>query len=156
MVLPIMEGDDPIYWQARDPTWTRKTKRPKYVNPPIDKQRLVAKYGAGELLVLTEDVLSAYRVGQETEAWSILGTKLSTHVAGGIAPERPVAVWLDPDAAGRKAARDIVEFLRSMGHPALRIDSRADPKLLSRKEIQRWVKTTSQSLSLMTAPGSRP
>lgn len=146
VVLPIMEGDAPIYWQARDPTWTRSTKRPKYVNPQIDKQHLVAKYGQGDLLVLTEDVLSAFRVGQVTEAWSILGTKLSTHVAGRIAEGRPVAVWLDPDPAGRKAGRDIVEHLRSMGHPALRIDSRADPKLLSRREIEQWLQKSRHSL----------
>jgi DNA primase len=136
LVLPIFEGEQLIYWQARDVSWTRASKRAKYVNPDVDKQRLVAKYGRGNPLVLTEDVLSAFRVGQVTEAWSLLGTSLSDPVAASIKTSRPVRVWLDPDPAGRKAARTITQQLRSQGLDAQRIEARADPKLLSRREIE--------------------
>ncbi|UWI83491.1 putative DNA primase [Ralstonia phage BHDT_So9] len=133
VVLPIFDGDVPVYWQARDCEWKRGAERPKYLNPRVDKQHLVAKYGQGKLLVLTEDVLSAFRVGRHTEAWSLLGTDLTTAVAAQI--KKPVAIWLDPDAAGVSAGRTILKELRAQGIEAQRVTSRADPKLLSDEEI---------------------
>jgi len=137
VVIPIVEGEDIVYWQARDPEWKRGTKRPKYVNPPIDKSALVARYGTGNELVLTEDILSAFRVGQITEAWALLGTNLTDAVmARSIATHKPVAVWLDPDTAGRKAARSIAKQLEVCGVYTRLIQSEKDPKLLSRREIE--------------------
>jgi len=137
VVLPIVEGDDIVYWQARDPDWTRRSDRPKYVNPAIDKSALVARYGSGSDLVLTEDILSAFRVGQVTQAWGLLGTNLTDAVLARIlAADKPVAVWLDPDAAGRKASRSIAKRLMVCGQPARIIQSEKDPKLLSRREIE--------------------
>jgi len=136
VVLPIVEGDDILYWQARDPDWTRCSKRPKYVNPAIDKSALVARYGAGPDLVLTEDMLSAFRVGQVTEAWSLLGTNLTDAVLARVLDTRkPVSVWLDPDAAGHKASRSIARRLGVCDVPARIIQTERDPKLLSRREI---------------------
>jgi len=140
VVLPVVENGAVVYWQARDPHWTRASQRPKYVNPPMDKSALVAAYGenagSGSEIVLTEDILSAFRVGQVTQAWALLGTNLTDAVlARLLATRQPVAVWLDPDAAGRKAARTIKRRLESCGIPARLIQTDRDPKLLSRKEI---------------------
>lgn len=142
LVLPIFDGENLIYWQARDVNWSRKSKRSKYLNPSVDKQYLVAKYGRGNPLVLTEDVLSAYRVGQSTEAWSLLGTNLTDHVANQIPTSRQVLVWLDPDPAGIRAARIITKQLTSIGIDARRVDSRADPKCLSKREISHVLSQT--------------
>lgn len=147
VVLPVFEGDEVRYWQARDPEWTRKSKRAKYINPSVDKRDVLPKYGEGDLLVLCEDILSAFRVGQLTEAWAMMGTDFPAHIAAQIQPGRKVAVMLDPDAAGRGAGRDIVNQLQLMGHPAQRVELRADPKLLSRRELQQWINSTLQSLS---------
>ncbi len=136
LVLPLFHDGELVYWQARDVAWTRASTRPKYVNPEVDKQCLVAKYGRGDPLVLTEDVLSAYRTGQLTEAWSLMGTSLTDCIAASIPTHRPVRVWLDPDAPGRSAARTITKQLCSMGIDARRIVSRADPKILSNREIR--------------------
>lgn len=134
VVLPIFEGEDVVYWQARDPLWKRGSDRPKYLNPKVDKADLVAAYGKGDPLVFTEDVLSAFRVGQVTEAWSLLGTQLTTQVAAKIG-DREVAIWLDPDAAGRKASRTVRKALAMMGVPFRIIKSERDPKLLSKEDI---------------------
>ncbi|QVE65541.1 DNA primase [Ralstonia phage vB_RsoP_BMB50] len=134
VVLPIFDGEDVVYWQARDPSWRRGSDRPKYLNPKVDKAELVARYGSGTPLVFTEDVLSAFRVGQVTEAWSLLGTQLTTEVAAKIG-NREVAIWLDPDAAGRKASRTVRKSLAMMGVPYRVIKSERDPKLLSKEEI---------------------
>jgi len=136
VVLPVAEGDNLVYWQARDPWWTRKTERPKYINPDVNKQHLVASYGRGDPLVLTEDVLSAFRVGEFTEAWSLLGTNLTDQVLARIIRRGgPVRVWLDGDAAGRKASRRILKQLRSCGIDAERIETPMDPKKYSRRQL---------------------
>lgn len=91
--------------------------------------------------MLTEDVLSAFRVGKLTEAWSLMGTSLTDHVAASIRPDTRVLVWLDPDPAGTKAARAIVNQLSGIGVEARRIKSRADPKCLSNREIEQCLKS---------------
>jgi DNA primase len=136
VVVPVIEGEEIVYWQARDPWWVRSSKRPKYLNPPTDKQHLAAKYGRGDPLVLTEDVLSAFRVGQVTEAWSLLGTNLTDPVLIRIIDRGgKVRVWLDPDAAGRKASRRIINRLTACGVDAEAIHTQRDPKLYSRRDI---------------------
>lgn len=136
VVLPVIDGEDVVYWQARDPFWTRGSERPKYINPETDKQHLVAKYGRGDPLVLTEDVLSAFRVGQLTEAWSLLGTNLTDPVLARILKRGgAVRVWLDPDKAGRKASRTILNRLTACGVDADAITTQRDPKLYSRRDI---------------------
>jgi DNA primase len=137
VVLPVINGGEIVYWQARDPLWTRQSTRPKYKNPEATKEYLVAKYGEGPEIVLTEDILSAFRVGDVTEAWSILGTKLTDGVLSMLLKERrPIAIWLDPDGAGRRAAGKIVKSLSVCGVPNRVIKSDKDPKLLSRRQIE--------------------
>jgi len=140
VVLPVVQDGQIVYWQARDPDWSRTSRRPKYINPPVDKTALVAAYGrnpgSGSEIVLTEDILSAFRVGQLSEAWALLGTNLTDAVLARLLERRaPVAVWLDPDAAGRKAARVIGRRLALCGVPVRTVRSAQDPKLLSRREI---------------------
>ena len=139
VVVPVFDQGSLVYWQAR----SVDGRQPKYINPTVNRQRLVAKFGRGDPLVLTEDVLSAYRVGQLTEAWSLMGTKLTDYIATDILKRGGrVLVWLDPDwqyPVGKRpgviAAKKITNQLRSMGVQVERIVSRADPKLLSRREI---------------------
>ncbi len=146
VVLPVFERESLVYWQAR----SVDGRQPKYINPKVNRQRLVAKFGRGDPLVLTEDVLSAYRVGQLTEAWSLMGTKLTDYIATDILKRGGrVLVWLDPDwqypegkRPGVIAAKKITNQLRSMGVQVERIVSRADPKLLSSREITQCLNTS--------------
>ena len=139
IVLPVFERGRLTYWQAR----SIDGRQPKYRNPEVDRQSLVAKFGKGETLVLTEDILSAYRVSAVTEAWSLMGTKLTDIILNQIIVRGGrVAVMLDPDwnyPAGERpgviAGIKIVRRLRSVGIDAERIVMRADPKLLSKREI---------------------
>lgn len=143
VVIPVFDEGRLVYWQAR----AVDGRQPKYINPEVNRQRLVAKYGAGSPLVLTEDVLSAYRVSAVCEAWSLMGTKLTDYVAADILKRGDdVLVWLDPDwhypqgkRPGIIAAKKIAKQLISMGVNAVRVVSRADPKILSTREIQWYV-----------------
>jgi len=135
VVLPVLNEDGKcVYWQART---MDKTNPRKYLNPSVDKDSLVARFGLGASIVLTEDLLSAYRVSRAgVEGWSLLGTKLSTHVATEVLKaHKPVAVWLDPDKAGRTAAARIIKKLRAYGVPVFNVVSERDPKLLSKEDI---------------------
>jgi DNA primase len=140
VVIPVVDGGTVKYWQAR----AVDGRDPKYINPRVDRAGLVAKFGTGKTLVLVEDVLSAYRVGKLAESWSLLGTKVPDEIlAKVLARGGPVAVWLDPDwsrPAGRRpgvlAARKVIRKLSNAGVQARMILSRADPKLLSDREIR--------------------
>lgn len=139
VVLPVVDAGKLVYWQARLVTGDG----PKYINPVLDKTSLVARFGEGDCIVLTEDILSAYRVGQATCAWSLLGTKLSTPVLARLLKEgKPVLVWLDDDHGrrdgnpGQQAAAIIMRTLTNVGIVCHNIVTSKDPKLLSRAEIK--------------------
>lgn len=137
VVLPVYDGPNLVYWQARgfDP------EAPKYLNPSVvDRTALVAHwYGSERCLVLTEDWLSGYRVHRATgfQVYSLLGTTLTDKIAAQIVYNRvPVAVWLDPDSPGQNAARKIVAKLSALNHPVRNIVTERDPKLHSDAEIR--------------------
>lgn len=135
VVLPVRHKGEVVYWQARN--INGKDGRPKYLNPLVDKSSLFARYGKGTEIVLTEDILSAWKVGCVTSAWSILGTSLSqSQVLALLKDGRPVTIWLDPDGPGRRAAAKIFKQLTAYGVDARVIRSDRDPKLLTRDEIR--------------------
>lgn len=137
VVLPVIQDDKLAYWQARgfDP------ERPKYINPSVDKSGLMARYGCDGPIVLTEDILSAIRVGQVARGWSLLGTALTdantTRVAK--AATGGVAIWMDGDRAGAKARGRIIRQLGLFGIEPRLIRTDKDPKLFSREEIRRFI-----------------
>lgn len=138
VVMPVYDSVTgvPVYYQART---LDKTNPRKYLNPRVDKARLIVRYGDGPAIVLTEDMLSAYKVSRVGVAgWSILGTKLNDHTLAEIIRAcKPVYVWLDPDHAGQSSAAVIVKRLRAYGVKCRSVLSTLDPKLLSRGEVLR-------------------
>lgn len=133
VVLPICEGDQPVYWTARS-----SSRSPKWLTPDVPKTGLVARYGAdtGDTIVLCEDPLSAYKVGLVTEAWSLLGTKLHSKTLLRLMESgKRVATWLDDDRGrsngsnpGQEAAEKIAARLRAFGIEYRNITSDKDPK----------------------------
>lgn len=106
--------------------------------PPLPT---AAELGNRYDLVLVEDALSAIRIGRNctSQVCALMGTSLNPAQSartvlrdGG----RAVAIWLDPDRAGQAAARTIETQLRLQGHDVTVIRSRADPKLLTNREIR--------------------
>lgn len=133
VVLPVVEDGRVTYWQARA---VMPGQAPKYINPRVDREAVLPRYGEGSMVVLTEDILSAARVGEVTEAWSLMGTAMKAPVLARLSMEdRPVAVWLDPDSAGREGAAKVLRSLRSLGLRCFNVVSTKDPKLLSKQEI---------------------
>ena len=136
VILPVKDDGKTIYWQGRgfDPA------RPKAINPAVNRDGLVAKYGSGDWIALTEDILSAAKVGSVGEAWALLGTVLSSSTAMALAEtRRPVLLMLDDDAAGKRGAATASKTLSLLGVWHKQVYFGKDPKGVSRDEIKRRV-----------------
>lgn len=140
VVLPVMEDGKLVYWQGRN-VGLSGLDAPKYINPQVDRRQLCPRYGSDDVIVLTEDILSAFRVGQVSEGWSLMGTKLHTPtLVRLIETGKPVLVWLDNDPAwnnpGQHAAGIVMRSLTNVGIRCANIVTDKDPKLHSRAEIK--------------------
>lgn len=144
---PVTDGSKRTvaFWQGR----SVDGRQPKYLAPDVDRSRVIPRYGTAQSVTLTEDILSAYKVGLDHEGWSMLGTKLSDHALGELLkrhqeqPSFTVNVWLDNDLPplhqinrGQIAARKVLAKLRAVGIPARNVISTRDPKLMSRAQIK--------------------
>lgn len=144
VVLPVTAqangAGEPVFWQAR----AVGADIPKYLAPDLDRSRVIPRWGSGPRVVLTEDILSAYKVGLDHEGWSMLGTKISDHVLGELMKAgKPVDVFLDNDLPpkhavnrGQIAARKVIARLRAVGIPARNIVAPLDPKLMTRHQLK--------------------
>lgn len=142
VVIPMSEDGAIVYWQAR----THDTSRPKWINPHVDKGSLNVRYGIGkgDTIVLTEDAPSAFKVSHVTEAWPMLGTKLSPLVMMRLIESgKRVAVWLDDDKGrrnganpGQEAAAVILKALRAHGVDVRNVTSDKDPKQYNPRDIE--------------------
>lgn len=135
VVLPCLNRDTGHceFWQAR----AIDKREPKYLAPSVDKARVIPKYGYSSAITLTEDILSAYKVGKVGEGWCLLGTKLSAyHLHSLMLRGCPVNVWLDPDGAGQSGASKCLAKLRSVGITCRNIVSSVDPKLMHLSAIK--------------------
>jgi hypothetical protein len=135
----------PVFETSGDPTsklqWVQcrallAGQRPKYIQPASSPARVCAEFGKSAVqVVLTEDLLSAARVGEQYRAISLLGTKLQPATMAACVKAERVYVWLDPDGAGQRGAAAI---RRSLGlvTEVIVLTSDKDPKYLSNKQIR--------------------
>lgn len=89
-------------------------------------------------VVITEDLLSAYRVSWATgmDAVAAQGTSLDRSAQAIIATQyREAFVWLDPDGPGIRGAKEISRSLGAFDIPVNRVNSERDPKLLTDEAI---------------------
>jgi hypothetical protein len=142
VIMPAYAGDALVAIQARrvDPTGAG----PKYLGQVWSGPRPVWKSradGVGTVLVLTEDILSAARVGKVNAAWSLLGTNLLPAVINQIAasPYTDIVIWMDDDAAGWNARRKMLRALGAVGIEARIVKSDRDPKKHSLTEIKELI-----------------
>jgi hypothetical protein len=90
--------------------------------------------------VLCEDILSTVRVGRWVRTCvSLLGTADIPSIYSRIKIGSYVALWLDPDKAGKKGASVISRSLSLQGYKVKLIRSDKDPKYYSNKEIRRFL-----------------
>lgn len=98
-------------------------------------------------LVITEDILSAIRVGRIVPSASIVGTSVSsgkiTSIMGRVQNYNKInpriGIWLDPDKAGKKGAYRLAQSLTLLGADVKMIVSERDPKRHSNREIRKYL-----------------
>lgn len=139
VVLPV-----PGFWQARA---LNPGQFPKYMAPNVDKTLVLPQYGSSNRVTLTEDILSAYKVGQVCEGWCLMGTNLQPNTLHKLLlVGKPVNVWLDNDLPpthtvnrGQIAAYKVLKTLRSVGIECRNIVAPRDPKLMTYEEIKELI-----------------
>ncbi len=137
VILPVPGPLGRGFWQGR--AWQRG-RQPKYLGPTLRPAGVVARWGRAEVPTLTEDILSAMKIGQISEGIAVMGTTVSKAVIEHLLRRNcAVNVWLDPDAAGRKGATRIAAQLRACGVEVRVIKSDRDPKLHYYHEIERFL-----------------
>jgi len=140
VVLPVLDPSMRLlYWQAR----ALDGRLPKYLGSPVGKDKCVPQYGKADEVTLTEDILSAYKVGTVGEGWCLLGTSVSKVCLGMLIQRNAkVNIWLDPygiDKAGTRAADKTQKLLHSVGLGCRIIKSAKDPKLVHRSHIKELI-----------------
>jgi DNA primase len=144
VVLPIY-GDGAerkaIFWQARNPEYP-KAGGAKYISASVPRDRVHVLYrgAAGcNAVCLTEDILSAFKVGESgtADGYAVMGTSLSQHtIARLLQTTARIYLWFDPDRAGEDACLSITKQLELVGLEPLRITTDKDPKAYSLAEIR--------------------
>lgn len=136
VVLPVTQAGEVVFWQAR----ALVKGVPKYLAPDMGrdgKGKVLPAFGHAESVTLTEDILSAYKVGTVAEGWAMMGTSCPDFVVSRLlSRDCQVNIWLDPDPPGRRAAAQVTKRLRSLGLRVNNIASECDPKLLPRARIK--------------------
>ena len=142
VVLPlsVTAGTDPrdqaVYWQAR----ALDGRFPKYIGASFRPPSLIARWGSAPSPTLCEDILSAYKVGLVGEGWAVMGTSIPpVYIAELLRRDCVVNLWLDPDAAGRRAAAKYKKQLQAYNLRVRDIQSTLDPKRHTREEIKEYL-----------------
>jgi DNA primase len=136
VVLPVLEAGEVVFWQAR----AYDDRQPKYLSPPVDRSTLLPRYGSGSTITLTEDLLSAFKIGLVSEAWCLMGTFANSRlIAELLQRQAPVRIWLDPDTPGQRAAAKVFKQLKAYGIEARVIRSERDPKLHTFDQIKEYL-----------------
>lgn len=124
---------------------------PKYMNKKSGDMAAVCFHSDDALLlddpitegiVVTEDILSAIRVGRLMPAISSLGTHVSDKIAVQLARSTDIVyVWYDGDEAGLRGAAKAKKTLELQGLDVRLIKTELDPKEYSNDEIRRTITT---------------
>lgn len=107
---------------------------PKYLNT-ASSCMFVRRGPDASTLILTEDILSAARCGRHVHGASICGVSMDIADLSFCTQYHRVAVWLDPDGAGKSGAAKALRKLLLVNPEARTISSRVDPKNLPDAEL---------------------
>ena len=143
IILPVYKDGELVYMQSRiqHPT----VLQPKYLNRTATNKAdvmFVAKNGEYQsgynIIVMTEAILSAIRVGVYYKCISTLGSSLTDSVAYQLSTKK-VLIWYDPDKAGWSGSLEAYKKLKSLGTEVKIIGTELKPKQYNNEEIQRIV-----------------
>ena len=129
LVFPIYNNSELVFWQERkfgtDKRWISHGSKPDAV------------LGAGDPLVLVEDIISAIRVSKVTACKPLFGSAINVNIFLRIKEKYSACkIWLDYDKA-----KDSIKYATqgSMFIPTQSIITIKDPKCYTTKEIKEYV-----------------
>lgn len=105
-----------------------------------------------EAVVLTEDILSAVKVGQVQTSASLLGTSFlpgytdSPYINNN--EHTLFILWLDPDKAGKVGSATIAKKLSLLGKRTYVLETERDPKCYSKEQIRNLLLKVQNSYKL--------
>ncbi|QDP66056.1 MAG: hypothetical protein Unbinned4336contig1000_21 [Prokaryotic dsDNA virus sp.] len=136
VILPVFDSSGKLIWyQARA---VHPEQEPKYIQPSADRSEIMfaaRSRKTSSRAIIVEDILSAIRVGASADAFSLLGTKITTAQASRLMKYDRVTTWLDSDRAGRNGAYKIGKEL-GLVTEVDNIVTDQDPKMLTNKQIK--------------------
>lgn len=134
VVIPVLSATGLSFYQARA---YQKGRTPKYIGPTPRPATLVASWGQSQSPCLTEDILSAMKIGASGgEGIALLGVQISEHLMSVLMRRGcKVQVCLDPDPPGQRGAARICKQLKAYGVPYRNVVLERDPKLHTRSEL---------------------
>ncbi len=146
VILPVYDTVGKLIWYQCRAIITGQ--KPKYLQPSRDKGTIYYVSGTEEhkgSVVVVEDVLSYIRVKNalntlngDTQVFTPLGTKLSTHQVNILSNYDSVIVWFDNDRAGQEGTKRIRQSV-GMFSKVSSIRTDQDPKLYSSKQIRNLI-----------------
>lgn len=140
VVMPVYEQEELVAVQMRACT---ETQKPKYLN--ITGGKSAAMFWSrpeipGLVGVVTEDILSAIKIGRVFPSASILGSHINdARTMKLVRKWKEVILWLDPDKAGQEGMKDAANRLLMQGVTVSVILSEKDPKLHTLDEIRDYI-----------------
>lgn len=149
VVIPIYDEDDDLCGVQSRAVYN--DQKPKYLNKTGWGYSSVMFWSDAELMfeeevapvwcVLTEDIMSAGRVGRIQPAVASLGTSLTPQAAAAILEQhQKIMIWYDNDDAGIRGANKARRALELQGGDVLIIRTEFDPKKYSNEEITQHIK----------------
>lgn len=144
VVMPVYYDGKLTCIQARA---VDNQQKPKYLNKEHvggHSMFYAHNLNTSNYIVVTEDILSAIKVGGVAKACSILGTNMTGIKAMRLAAEYDcVVIWLDGDEAGRAGAKKAQTELMMQGlEDVYIICTDLDPKELNHGTIKRQLEAT--------------
>lgn len=131
VILPVQ----PFGYTARA---VEKWQKPKYIEKaPKDAYWMSMNAPATiSACIICEDILSAGRCGEFMQAYSILGTSLSTAFLMHLIQYKTIYLWLDNDRGGLAGVKKAINRLRLLCADVRVVTSNKDPKFLTSAEIK--------------------
>lgn len=140
IVLPVYDFEgNLIAYQLRS---TDPNERNRYISVNgMNRGALFWSSRPNGAVIVTEDMLSAIKVGTVAPAVSLLGSAITGERAANIAREcNKAIIWLDNDKAGKLGTMETVKQLQMQGVQCWRIESENDPKSYAKEQIKEHIR----------------
>lgn len=139
LLIPLYDRDGNLCCiQAKNFNPQRASKAKYYNTGDKNESRTVFSVGNSESCCLTEDVLSAIRVGRVVTGVPLLGTSISRNYLAELRKDYSrLIVWLDADKW--RESRDIADAGKLLGFETKTIYTEQDPKSYTDEQIKEFL-----------------